>query len=317
MNQLMWNDVTSLKGKLPLLDASSTVELSDKRYQSYFSLYGFERLAGLYEQYHFGVIEGDYSFACHWWRSPQSKRTALVVHGLFDHVGLFLPLVENLLKQGLDVIALDLPDHGLSGLEYGSLSNFGVYSDSVASLFNSEQVSIKGPVTLLGQSTGGAVLFDYLANHDQQKQIDQLVLLAPLLRAKGWLGIQLSYYLLGWCIKSVPRGFQQSSHDEAFCDFLRNEDPLQPDFVSIAWVGAMLDWAKNFDAMPEIQVPTLLVQGTKDSTVAFEYNIENYKKKIKDLNLHLVEGARHHLAGEADPWRVQVFSAINKFVCQD
>ena len=310
----MWNKANTLKGNLPALDCSKSIEFSDLRYREYFEFYGFDCLRGLFDTYHFGAIEGKQGCACHYWRRQGASRTVFVLHGLFDHVGLFLPLVENLLSQNLNVIAIDLPDHGLSGFEYGTLDSFSYYSSAVASVVYSDQISIEGPLTLLGQSTGGAALFDFLSNNQGAPIIDQLILLAPLLRVRGWAGIQLGFRMLGWGLKSVPRSFQPSSHDEKFCHFLRDRDPMQPKFVSTAWVGAMLDWARRFEALPKVTVPTLYVQGSCDSTVDFTYNISRYREKINDMNLCIVEGAKHHLVGEADPWRAQVFSVINRFI---
>lgn len=313
----MWRNYQSLKGKLPLFDSGQCVSYSEASYREYFSFYGFDRLSGLHQRYHFGLIDSEIPFACHWWRQRESRRTVVVVHGLFDHVGLYLPLIEDLLKQGMDVLAIDLPDHGLSSAEYGSLKSFLPYSQAVSTLLCSPQVPLATPITLIGQSTGGAVLFDYLNTYSANKYIDQLILLAPLLRVPGWLGVKLSYALLHRWVKRVPRSYQSSSHDEKFCDFLRDSDPMQSDFVSVAWVGAMLAWEKRFDQFRGISLPTLLIQGSADTTVAFEHNIPRYKAKITDLQFRMVDGARHHLVGESDPWRSEVFTHIRAFIAAE
>lgn len=303
----------SLKGRLPLLDKSHTTDLLDPRYRDYFAFYGFDQLNGLYDDYHFGAIASEIRCACHYWRLNSAKRTVLVVHGLFDHVALYLPLVKNLLEQGLNVVAIDLPDHGFSDAEYGSLDSFAYYSQSIDATVTSEQLEITSPLTLIGQSTGGAVLFDYLATYERPNDLDQLVLLAPLLRAKGWRTIGILYRILWWK-KSVRRKFRLNSHDESFCHFLRDRDPTQPKFVSVAWTGAMIRWAKQFGRLPKQNIATLYVQGTDDHTVDFDYNIAQYRNKLEPFQLCMIDGARHHLVGEADPWRAQVFSAINQFV---
>jgi len=278
--------------------------------------YHFDQLLGHYDEYRVGVIESQHAFVCHHWRRSDAKRSALVVHGLFDHVGLFLPLVKYLLTQSYNVISVELPDHGLSPQKYGSLANFKQYSQAIADLFNSPQITISTPVSALGQSTGGAVLFDYLSSNAGTSKVDQLVLLAPLLRVRSWRLIRISYFLLHLFLKKVPRGFAENSHDPRFSEFLEHHDPLQPKFVSVDWVGAMLDWERAFHLLAPVETPTLLIQGTDDNTVAHDFNVPMYAEKLPNLRVEMVEGAFHHLVGEADPWRFQVFDLVGQFLAK-
>ena len=312
----MWKNISALKGKLPAFDASVTTAIDNQDFKEYFDHYGFQRLEGRYQSYHFGSVQGELNCACHYLHKAPTLRIALVVHGLFDHVGLFLPLIVNLLEQNMNVVAIDLPDHGLSGLEYGEVSSFSEYSACVESVFEVLAPSLSGQLTLIGQSTGAAVLFDYLANRKAHPNIDQLVMLAPLLRARAWRGIRIAHFLFHRFIRSVPRSFQESSHDENFCKFMRDDDPMQPDIVSVDWVGAMLDWAKRFDSFESLDIDALLVQGSGDMTVDFRHNIRCYQEKLPNLRVSMIDGAKHHLVGEAEHWRNQVFRIVNEFITE-
>jgi lysophospholipase len=305
--------ISSLKGNLPVLQALSLDDgLSQTRFAEYFSLFGFEQAIALSDSYRFGALSEMDQIACHEWRVEAPRATVVVCHGLFDHAGLYLKLVCFLLEQKANVVLLDLPEHGLSEGRYGELDNFERYSDALSRVLCSEQFELHKPIFGIGQSTGCAVITDYCLRALPGPRFDRLVYLAPLLRPRAWGTIRTLYWLLGWCLKKVARGPSNCSHDSEFRALLEHLDPLQPDYVSVNWVAAMLKWERGFDAFPCSDIPLAIVQGTADTTVQFKHNIPRYKTKFTDLNEYYIEGAMHHLAGEADHWREQVFAGIAK-----
>jgi len=99
----------------------------------------------------------------------------------------------------------------------------------------------------LGQSTGGAILMDYvLSKHTQKQQpmFERLFLLAPLVypAKMQWLQLKLAF----WWFKSVrtglPRIFRQNTSDINFVRFMREEDPLQAHWIPVAWLLALKEW---------------------------------------------------------------------------
>lgn len=288
----------------------------------YQGFYGFEALAGLYDDLAFGYINsGDYRVACMRWTQHRAHAQAVVVHGLFDHVGLYIPVIECLLKQGLNVVAFDLPEHGLSSGREGELTSFSVYVDAldtvISALCKDDGHAGSMPLYALGQSTGAAVIMNHILRRQQSDAalaFDKLVLLAPLLRVVSWQKIRISYQILHRFIKRVPRDFLINSHDTHFHTFLKEQDPCQPKSISVPWVKAMLDWDKAFCALRQSEIPGVLVQGTQDQTVDAAFNLPRILSKFPNLKVSQVEGAYHHLVREADPWRSEVFEAIKKEV---
>src|SRR5690606_36806023 len=75
------------------------------------------------------VNSGGFRVATHYWLSPECKGSVLIVHGHYDHVGVYRHPFELALHQGYAVLAFDLPCHGLSSGMVASIDSFGLYAD--------------------------------------------------------------------------------------------------------------------------------------------------------------------------------------------
>ena len=133
---------------------------------------------------------GEFRIPVHYWRNQGSSRgTALMVHGYYDHVGLYTSLISFCLSQGLDVVAFDLPGHGLADGEPAAIRDFQLYDDVFTQLLTQVQAHTAAPLFAFGQSTGGAILVNYLLKHritPGQSPFRDIFLLAPLIRPRGW-----------------------------------------------------------------------------------------------------------------------------------
>lgn len=305
----------SLGGEvLRLLQAGEDTPLA-RNVKHYLAHYDFDRAVADTSRHNLGYIKvGVNRVAVHQWQVVNAKATVVVVHGLFDHVGLFIPLIANLVAQGLNVVAYDQPEHGLSSGEQGELRSFSEYSTVFDAVLACDQLVWQGPRFAVGQSTGGAVILRHaLQGH---KDLTALVALAPLLRCRSWSRIRITQALLGPFIKFVPRHFSHNSHDEAFCQFLATQDPFQPKRISTHWVQAMIAWAQEFTAYGDSELPLLTVQGTRDSTVDAEFNLPVISVKFPNNTVCWIEGGMHHLVAESPEWRDPVFACLNDFIAQ-
>ena len=59
-----------------------------------------------------------------WWPEAAPVGTLFVIHGFYDHMGLYRHIIEWGLNRGFAVIACDLPGHGLSSGERASIGDF-------------------------------------------------------------------------------------------------------------------------------------------------------------------------------------------------
>lgn len=311
--------IHSLKGALAEFgkghSAASLVQ-GNIALEHYFTLFDFPQLDGIYDNFDLGSISsGDYRLACMRWSRSDAHADVLVAHGLFDHVGLYLPLIKSLLQNGVNVIAFDLPEHGLSSGDFGEISSFDTYSRAFEDVLTYFELSRSRPLVALGQSTGAAVILNYILGCQKRRKehlISKLVMFAPLLRVRAWKRINLSYFMFRAFLRQVPRDFSTNSHDDEFCRFLKHQDPLQPREISVSWVKAMLDWANHFKELGVENVPGLLLQGTEDQTVDGAFNLPHIMEKFPCLSICEIEGAYHHLVREAEPWQAQVFEELSK-----
>lgn len=295
--------------------------------QVYLEFYGFlEVLKDAEVDYFWGYrncpcADQTLRIATHYWRCPDARATVFVVHGLFDHVGLFQHLIGHLLAQQYSVVAIDLPGHGLSDGAPTVIGTFADYGAVLEDTFQFFQRSLPaGPVYGLGQSTGAAVLMAHVFSAAKRKEahpFDRLVFYGPLVRPRGWSWGKLAYRWVGRYIRELRRDFSvPNSHDSSFHNFLRYHDPLQAQGLSIEWIGALNHWVEGFAAQPKVDTPLLVVQGTADRVVDWRFNLPVIRQHFTNTQTNLIEGAMHHLANEAETWRKAVFTSTTQFLRQ-
>ncbi|MFT5721291.1 MAG: alpha-beta hydrolase superfamily lysophospholipase [Motiliproteus sp.] len=246
-------------------------------------------------------IEGQ-QIAVHLFRAPEPRGTLVIVHGYLDHHGLYSHLIRYGLERGLNVLCFDLPGHGLSSGIRASIDSFERYQTVFQVLLGMlDKWPLCRPLHLLGQSTGGAIINQFLLTKPTQSPgIDgQIALLAPLIRPARWPWIRLAHAVLSPWKTAVPRDFAPNSQDPEFNAFLRS-DPLQSLFITTAWIGAMKRWIAEFERLPSTNAyQPLLIQGQQDDTVDWRYNLPLLQQKFPRLQRLLLPDARHQLANEA------------------
>jgi alpha-beta hydrolase superfamily lysophospholipase len=274
----------------------------------YFDYYGIDfetRQTGLAHDFGFMDVAG-FRIATHVWRQDNARGTALVCHGYFDHVGIYRHIIEALLALDLNVVAYDLPGHGLSSGDRAAIDDFDVYQQVLARcLTGMHAAGLAQPWHLVAQSTGGAIAMDYLLR-TPEPAFSRVVLLAPLVRPAKWPLVRLAHGLVGPWVEHVKRAFSANSSDPDFLDFLEFRDPLQPRYISSRWVSAMKVWLKAFLRRPASSFSPLVIQGDRDETVDWPYNLKIIQRKFDRPAVHMLSGARHQLANEADPYRTRI-----------
>lgn len=228
-------------------------------------------------------------------------------------MGIFGNAIEFGLQQGLAVLAFDLPGHGLSSGERVAIDSFDQYADVLEVIFSAAKSLLPAPYVALGQSTGGAVLLNYLWRYERTRvlpRLERIALCAPLILPKGWGSGRILYALIHRFVKRLARGQSHSSHDLAFTHFVDELDCLQSRTLSVRWVGAMKAWDAQFRRFAPLDLPLLVVQGDADMTVAWRYNLTQLKRALPHAQVAIIPGAGHQLVNESEPLRAQVFSAI-------
>lgn len=90
------------------------------------------------------------------WLLPEARGSLLLMHGYYDHMGLYRHVVDWALGMGFSVLACDLPGHGLSEGERASIRDFAEYQAVFKGLLGqAAELDLAAPWHLCGQSTGG------------------------------------------------------------------------------------------------------------------------------------------------------------------
>ncbi|MGC8122016.1 alpha/beta hydrolase [Marinobacter sp. VGCF2001] len=310
-------DRHSLLDRLEPFDPSVRRELGSEM-EEYCRFYGLDLWVEHPEvHYHQGYIEAErHQVMVHYFRLPESaspKGTVFILHGYFDHVGLYTQLIDRCLGAGFDVMAYDQPGHGLSSGTPAAIGSFLEYQAVLSEVMARVSNKIRGPWYAVGQSTGGAILIDYLlSNHHDQKTsaFQKVVLLAPLVRPMGWLGAKILHSLVKPFLSRWKRVFGENSGDTRFLRFLREHDPLQARAVHVDWVSALRQWVPHIESARPVDFPVTVVQGEKDLTVDWQHNLRIIRNKFSLVKERRIPDGRHHLVNEAQDLQATVFNTI-------
>jgi alpha-beta hydrolase superfamily lysophospholipase len=288
---------------------SAPLTVDEQAYLEFYRIDFAARIAGV--QHALGFVEsGGQRLAVHVLRSLQARGVLLLVHGYLDHVGLFGHLIRYGLERGYTVIAFDLPGHGLSTGDRVAIDDFGDYRRALESV-QAACKSLPGTWRVIAQSTGGAAVLDYLVQH--RGGFEKVVMLAPLVRPRGWFWVLPAHVVLHRFTDSVRRKFAENSSDQEFLDRVQT-DPLQSAILSTRWVGALRRWIKS---LPTVQVqccvPVAIIQGDADETVDWRYNVKRIMQLISGTRVEYVLGGRHHLANESQVMRQQMYALMDEF----
>lgn len=255
-----------------------------------------------------------YRIALQSWQQPGARGTVLMLHGYYDHVGLFRHVIGCVLAAGYDLVAFDLPGHGLSSGEPASIGEFSEYQAVLRAVIDGMGVAaLPQPWYAIAQSTGGALFMDYLlANRlgRAQAPFAGAALLAPLVRPAHWPMNSALHSVLRLFVDSIERKFSTNSHDPEFLHFLREQDPLQWRRLSVRWVSALKRWIPRMKAFAPVDFPLTVIQGDADGTVDWRYNLGVIGEKFPAVTIHRVPGGRHHLANESPEYREQVLAHL-------
>jgi alpha-beta hydrolase superfamily lysophospholipase len=295
--------------------------------QTYFHYYGLDlerKLPGV--RHFFGHFSsGKYDIVAHYFSldpvgdsegntavEKKAKGTCFLFHGYFDHSGLYANLIEYCLCRNLNVVIYDLAGHGLSTGERVSIPSFSEYLVVMRDALKFFADIAPQPWHAIGQSTGGAMLMDYMLQ-ELAPGFDKVVLLAPLLRAAEWRWIRVAYWVGQKFLERVPRKFGINSNHAPFTHFIEHDDPLQTRYISVRWVDALLRWESRFEYFPALDKSILIIQGQRDTTVDWRYNIPAIRRKFPRAKYLPLQDAYHHLANESPEIRQKVEAAMDMY----
>ncbi|HOT92166.1 MAG TPA: lysophospholipase [Anaerolineae bacterium] len=253
-----------------------------------------------------------------WLPETECKAVLLIVHGLAEHSGRYMNVVNHFVPLGYAVYGLDHIGHGKSEGTRVYVKRFADYTDTLKIYFD----MVRGwhpdkPIFLVGHSMGGLIGAAYLLEH--QNELAGAVLSGPLIKAAGeisptiiFMGKLLSALtpkagLLGLNAEGVCR-------DPAVVQAYVN-DPLVYTGKTTARLAAELIAATQrvADEAPKITLPLLIVQGSEDKLVdPVGAEVLYDKVSSPDKTLKIYEGFYHEVFNE--PERAQVLKDVEAWL---
>lgn len=314
-----WNAAQLLQQIKPM-DWSLKSPCTDPLWQAYLATYQLPSEAEGYSHFVGNLAAAGFDLTVQIWQPKTPVATAIIVHGLFDHVGLYRHLIRYCLSKNWRVVTFDLPGHGLSSGARASIDSFQQYDLVFTRLLSNVSIHYNQPIHVFGQSTGAAIVLNYLMKYAIKEKFSPFAsvnLMAPLVRPHGWRKIQALYWLLKHFKRSLKRGRSVNSQDQKFLDFLWHQDPLQANELGINWVGAVKEWNKFIHQQEVSRVHINIVQGNDDHSVIWQYNLAFLRKKFPNQSLRIIDTGRHHLVNENEALRQQIWQFFDQNIPAD
>lgn len=217
--------------------------------------------------------------------------TVLILHGWGTSIEVYRSII-NVLKDGMNVIALDMPGFGLTK-EPETPWCVDDYLEFVISF--AKQLGIK-KMSLIGHSFGGRIIIKMLNAKNLPFETDKVVLIdsagiRPKLSFKKRLK-QRKYKLCKWFLNiGIVKWFYPDALDNlrsrhGSADYLSSSPVMRATLVKVV----------NEDLthlLSDINNPTLLIWGDKDTATPFS-DAETMHRLIKDSGIVKLEGAGHY-----------------------
>ncbi|MHC5091660.1 MAG: alpha/beta hydrolase [Planctomycetota bacterium] len=264
-------------------------------------------------QHLFGSFKsGGFKLAAHLYEPAEYTATVVLVHGYLNHTGQFRHLIRFLLEHGYAVAVFDLPGHGLSSGETAAIHSFDQYIDTTQDFMQIVKSRLEGPFHGVGFSTGGSILIEMLLEN-MAEDFDRIVLAAPLIHWSAYEQSKATYIIYRSFTDKIPRFLRSNSSDKDYLIFNKTQDYLHSKHLSLKWVKALFNWNEKIEPMGPCDQEVLVIQGDKDGTVDWKYNLGLVRDKFPNAQIQMIPGANHELFNEAPQYKQQALSLVAEY----
>lgn len=304
-------DIAAIKAAMRPLKPDTASYQPPPVVSRYFQAYGLDPANCLHL---FGTFASQgQSLAGHIFIPPRARGSVFLVHGYYDHSGIFTNLIAFCLKQRLAVAVFDLPGHGLSGGRPFAIADFADYSAALTAFVDLCDDHLPRPFHLVAHSLGCAITSAYL-QQKKRSELDKIIFLAPLVRSKAWLPSKIGHWLSRPFTSRLPRFHRRNSSDQHFLDFSK-QDPLQAQMsIPMSFLSALYDWESRAHTYHKMATPLHIIQGSDDAIVDWRYNIPFLKTIFSEVQPTIITGANHQLVNESPGLRAAVFARLENLL---
>ena len=254
------------------------------------------------------------------WKKPSPDMILIISHGIGEHSGRYMNLVNELESLNLCIFAMDHRGHGKSGGKKGHCDDFMDYVYDLKLFRNYIAEEFDGvPIVLLGHSMGGVISMRYSLEYPDD--IKALILSSPgfipAFKLPSWkqsMSEFMGKYLPSFTL-SNGLSAEDLSHDSSVIDAYEN-DPLVHDRASAGlYIGFTKTAAECMKRASELTIPLLAIHGKADMMVDYKgteevfLNVSSRSKKII-----LGEGMYHETMNETEELRSTILSSISEWL---
>ena len=304
---------TTLKDQLTI-EPIETVDPAEypEAVEAYFAHYGLDGdWCGA--EHVFGSFESaGFTLAAHLYKPRLYTATVLLLHGYLNHSGQYRHLIRYLLENGFAVAVYDLPGHGLSTGETAAIDLFDQYVQTTQDFMQVVRKHLDGPFYAVGFSTGSAILIEMLLENIAD-DFEKIVLAAPLIHWTGYEQSKGTFKVYIKFTEKIPRFYRKNSSDKDHQIFNKTQDYLHCKHLSLRWVKALFDWNHKIESITACHREALVIQGDKDGTVDWKYNLKLIEKKLPNAETKIIPGANHELFNEAIEYKQQALDFVNNY----
>ena len=256
-----------------------------------------------------GIGDLELYYQC-WLPKDEPEAVLLIIHGLGEHCGRYMNVVNHFVPKGYAVYGFDHPGHGKSQGTRVYINSFNDFIDNLKIFFDKVRQELSDKkIFLVGHSMGGLIATDYLIKF--QEELDGAVISAPAVKVPDNLS-SIALFAAKILSNILPKtGIQQldvhgiSSDPKVVKAYI--DDPLVCNKKITARLAAELLNAMEIvsDNAEKITLPLIILQGTADTLVDPEgarMLYENVDSEDKTLNIY--DGFFHEVFNEPDNSKV-------------
>jgi alpha-beta hydrolase superfamily lysophospholipase len=253
-----------------------------------------------------------------WLPEGDVKAVLLIVHGLGEHSGRYMNVVNYFLPLGYAIYGLDHIGHGKSGGEREIVQQFDDFTITLKTFFQMVvEWQTDKPIFVVGHSMGGAITSSYLLDH--QADFRGAIISAPAVK----VGDDISPMILtvGKILSKIaPKmgllalDVNTISRDPDVVKAYANDPLVFHDKTPARLAAEMLSAMQRITAEAEkITLPFIVLQGSSDSLVDPAGAQMLYDKASSlDKTIKIYDGLYHEIFNE--PERDQVLRDVENWL---
>ncbi len=253
-----------------------------------------------------------------WLPNDDPKAVLVIVHGLAEHSGRYMNVVNHVLPLGYAVYGLDHPGHGRSEGTRVYVDRFADYTETLKIYLDKVQAWQPGkPIFMAGHSLGGLITATYLLDH--QEDLTGAVISGPAVKVPNSISpmtITLSRALSTLMPKfgAAQLDAEGVSRDPAVVEAYVNDPLVHTGKTTARLAAEMLNAMRRVtEEASRIRLPLMIVQGSEDKLVDPTGARMLYETvSSDDKTLKIYDGLYHEVFNE--PEHAKVLSDVEAWL---